>query len=208
MKFTDLSQNIVFNTVSDIVSENRQQAFVIGGYVRDLILDRPSKDIDIVVEGSGIGLAKSVAKSISHGIHVSYFKSFGTAMFQWEGVDYEFVGARRESYSRDSRKPIVEDGTIEDDQIRRDFTINALAISLHSSNFGELIDPFNGLSDLKRGVIRTPQDPNITFSDDPLRMLRAIRFACQLNFHIDEEAYSAIEKKCGKTWNYLKGANK
>jgi poly(A) polymerase len=194
MKFTDLSQNIVFNTVSDIVSENRQQAFVIGGYVRDLILDRPSKDIDIVVEGSGIGLAKSVAKSISHGIHVSYFKSFGTAMFQWEGVDYEFVGARRESYSRDSRKPIVEDGTIEDDQIRRDFTINALAISLHSSNFGELIDPFNGLSDLKRGVIRTPQDPNITFSDDPLRMLRAIRFACQLNFHIDEEAYSAIEK--------------
>lgn len=192
MKFSDLTQNIVFKNVSDIVSVSNQQAYVIGGYVRDMILDRPSKDIDIVVEGSGISLAKNVAKRINPSIHVSYFKSFGTAMFQWEGVEYEFVGARKESYGRDSRKPIVEDGTIEDDQLRRDFTINALAISLHEDNFGELIDPFGGLSDLKRGLIKTPQNPDITFSDDPLRMLRAIRFASQLNFHIDEVAYDAI----------------
>jgi poly(A) polymerase len=194
MKFSELSQNIVFKTVSDIVTEENQQAFVIGGYVRDLVLNRPSKDIDIVVEGSGIGLAKAVAQMLDPKLHVSYFKRFGTAMFQWEGVEYEFVGARKESYSKESRKPVVEDGSIQDDQIRRDFTINALAISLHHKTFGEMVDPFNGLSDLKRGVIKTPQNPDITFSDDPLRMLRAIRFAAQLNFQIDEVAYNAIVK--------------
>lgn len=194
MKFSELSQNIVFKTVSDIVTEKNQQAFVIGGYVRDLVLNRPSKDIDIVVEGSGIGLAKAVAQMLDPKLHVSYFKRFGTAMFQWEGVEYEFVGARKESYSKESRKPVVEDGSIQDDQIRRDFTINALAISLHQNTFGKMVDPFNGLSDLKRGVIRTPQNPDITFSDDPLRMLRAIRFATQLSFQIDEVAYNAIVK--------------
>jgi poly(A) polymerase len=194
MKFKELSSNIVFKAVSDIITETNQQAYVIGGFVRDLILDRPSKDIDIVVEGSGIGMAKKVANLISPKINVSYFKSFGTAMFQWEGIEYEFVGARKESYNRDSRKPIVEDGTIEDDQLRRDFTINALAISLNAETFGELVDPFNGIGDLKRGLIRTPQDPDVTFSDDPLRMMRAVRFASQLNFKIDEEAFEAIKK--------------
>lgn len=192
MKFSEYIQNIVFKQVSDIISPKDQAAYVIGGFVRDLLLERESKDVDIVVEGSGIDLAMEVARALDPKINVSYFKNFGTAMFQYEGIEYEFVGARKESYKRNSRKPVVEDGTVEDDQLRRDFTINALALSLHEDSFGELTDPFNGLSDLRRGLIRTPRDPKITFSDDPLRMLRAVRFASQLNFFIDDEAFEAI----------------
>lgn len=198
MKFSEDIQNIVFERISAIVTQSEQQAYVIGGYVRDLILDRPSKDIDIVVEGSGIELAQKVARDLSPSIKVSYFKSFGTAMFRYKDKEYEFVGARKESYRRDSRKPIVENGTVQDDQLRRDFTINALAISLNKDNYGELIDPFTGLSDLKRGIIRTPQDPHVTFSDDPLRMIRAIRFATQLNFKIDDTAFQAITDKASR----------
>ncbi len=192
MKFSENIQNIVFKQVSNIISSKDQVAYVIGGFVRDLLLNRTSKDVDIVVEGSGIDLAREVARALDPEINVSYFKNFGTAMFQYEGIEYEFVGARKESYQRNSRKPVVEDGTVEDDQLRRDFTINALALSLHKNNYGELTDPFNGLSDLRRGIIRTPQNPKITFSDDPLRMLRAIRFASQLNFFIDDDALNAI----------------
>lgn len=192
MKFSESIQNIIFRHVSEIVSEKGQSAFVIGGFVRDLILGRDSKDVDIVVEGSGIELAKNVAKLVDPRIKVSFYKSFGTAMFRHGDTEYEFVGARKESYNRNSRNPVVEDGSVEDDQLRRDFTINALALSLHKDNFGELIDPFDGYNDLKRGLIRTPQDPHVTFSDDPLRMLRAIRFATQLKFEIDEVAYNAI----------------
>ncbi len=192
MKFSESIQNIVFKHVSDIVTVRGQEAYVIGGFVRDLILGRSSKDVDIVVEGSGIALAKEVAQKIDSRIKVSFFKSYGTAMFRYKGAEYEFVGARKESYNRDSRKPVVEDGTVADDQLRRDFTINALALTLRKEKFGELVDPFNGYSDLNRGIIRTPRDPKVTFSDDPLRMLRAIRFAAQLDFHIDEAAYDAI----------------
>lgn len=168
-------------------------AFVIGGFVRDILLERPSKDIDIVVEGSGIDIAKKSADIL--GIKtVSVFKSFGTAMFKHKDIEVEFVGARKESYRSDSRKPIVEDGTIKEDQDRRDFTINALAISLNDENFGTLIDPFNGVKDLENKILRTPLDPEITFSDDPLRMMRAMRFASQLNFTINKEAYNAIVK--------------
>jgi len=192
MKFSENIQNIVFQHISEIVTRQNQPAYVIGGFVRDLILGRASKDVDIVVEGSGIALAKEVARRIDPKIRVSFFKSYGTAMFRYKDKEYEFVGARKESYNRDSRNPEVEDGSVEDDQLRRDFTINALALSLAEPDFGELVDPFNGYADLKRGIIRTPRDPKVTFSDDPLRMLRAIRFAAQLNFHIDEQAYDAI----------------
>lgn len=194
MNFPEITNNKVFKTISDITSGRGIPAFIIGGYVRDLILGRPSNDADIVVEGSGIDIAKEVAKAISPRIKVSYFKNFGTAMFQCEGMEYEFVGARKESYNRNSRNPIVESGSIKEDQLRRDFTINALAIDLNTSNLGNLSDPFNGILDLKKGIIRTPQDPLITFSDDPLRMLRAIRFASQLNFFIDETAIAAISE--------------
>lgn len=174
-------------------AELKVNAFVIGGFVRDLYLERPSKDIDIVVEGSGIELAQRAAKNL--GIrNVNIFKSFGTAQFHFDDWDVEFVGARKESYRADSRKPIVEDGTIEEDQDRRDFTINALALSLNEQNFGELIDPFNGLSDLKNKILRTPLEPGITFSDDPLRMMRGIRFASQLDFTLTREAFDAIAK--------------
>ena len=161
--------------------------------LRDLMLNRPCKDIDIVVEGSGIALAKEVARKMRAG-KVSVFKNFGTAMFRCGDVEVEFVGARRESYQRDSRKPIVEDGSIADDQNRRDFTINALALRLNAQGFGDLVDPFKGLDDLENRLIRTPLDPDVTYSDDPLRMMRAVRFAAQLGFRIEEESLSSIRR--------------
>lgn len=183
----------VFRVVSDISEEENLQVYAIGGYVRDCLLERPSKDIDIVVMGNGIELANKAAHIL--GIkRVSVFKNFGTAMFRYGDVEVEFVGARKESYSPDSRKPKVAMGTIEDDQKRRDFTINALALSLRKETYGELVDPFDGMSDLGNRIIRTPQDPETTFSDDPLRMMRAIRFATQLDFRIEDETYSGIEK--------------
>ena len=183
----------IFKTVSETASELGMSAFVVGGFVRDLILDRPSKDIDFVVLGSGLKLAEETAKKLDVK-KVAYYKNFGTAAFVFDGLEIELVGARKESYTRDSRKPIVEDGTLEDDQNRRDFTINALAISLGKSSFGEVVDPFDGLGDLKRKLIRTPLDPDITYSDDPLRMLRAIRFSSQLGFKIETESLKAIER--------------
>jgi poly(A) polymerase len=183
----------VFKVASQIVTEKNLQAYVIGGFVRDLILDRPSKDIDIVVVGNGLDLAKECARILRVN-KVSVFENFGTAQFKYKDLDVEFVGARKESYRQDSRKPIVENGTLEDDQNRRDFTINALALSLHADNFGDIIDPFNGLTDLEKGIIRTPLDPDITYSDDPLRMMRAIRFASQLGFKIESESLNSILK--------------
>lgn len=170
------------------------QAFVIGGWVRDLILGRPCKDIDIVAIGSGIGLAERVSKKLGNRYHVNIYKNFGTAQIACEDYDIEFVGARKESYRAESRKPVVENGTLEDDQNRRDFTINALAISLGSGNYGELIDPFDGMADMKSQTIRTPLDPDITYSDDPLRMMRAIRFATQLGYTIDQPSLQSISK--------------
>jgi poly(A) polymerase len=181
----------IFNIISEVSESENLSCYVIGGYVRDCILGRKSKDIDIVVAGSGIKLARLAAERAKAG-KVSVFENFGTAMFRYGGAEIEFVGARKESYRRDSRKPIVEDGTLEDDQVRRDFTINALAISLNKSDFGALVDPFGGVEDLKNGIIRTPTDPLITFSDDPLRMMRAIRFATQLGFDIEEVTWNAI----------------
>ena len=186
--------HIVFKKVSEVCQTNELKAFVIGGFVRDLLLHRPSKDIDIVTEGSGIELAQKVARLLDPKIKVIVFKNFGTAMFRYRDLEIEFVGARKESYQRDSRKPIVEDGSLEDDQKRRDFTINALALSLHPDNFGDLIDPFNGKQDLQDKTLRTPLNPDTTYSDDPLRMLRAIRFACQLDFTIEQESFAAIER--------------
>ncbi len=182
----------VLDVVSEIITSKNNDAYVIGGYVRDLILNRPSKDIDIVVVGSGIELATETAKKLDSSLNVTVFKNFGTAMFKYKDFEYEFVGARKESYERNSRKPFVEEGTLEDDQNRRDLTINALALSLKKSNFGEIIDPFNGLEDIKNKIIRTPLEPTITFSDDPLRMMRAIRFATQLDFKINPVTFEAI----------------
>lgn len=187
----------VFGVISEIISQDDRQAFVIGGFVRDLFLNRPSKDIDIVVVGSGIELAEEVAARF-RGTHLSVFKSFGTAMLRIADTEVEFVGARRESYRTNSRKPIVEDGTLDDDQNRRDFTINALALSLRQETFGQLVDPFDGLADLQNGIIRTPLDPIVTFSDDPLRMMRAIRFATQLGFRICDETLSGIEQTASR----------
>jgi poly(A) polymerase len=187
----------VFKVACQIVTENNAEAYVIGGYVRDLILGRPSKDIDIVVVGNGMDLAKACAAKLRVK-KVSLFENFGTAHFMYKDLDVEFVGARKESYRRDSRKPIVENGTLKDDQDRRDFTINALAISLHADNFGELIDPFGGLDDLEKRIIRTPLAPDTTYSDDPLRMMRAIRFASQLNFKIERESLEAISKNASR----------
>jgi poly(A) polymerase len=181
----------IFKVTAQICQEENIQAFVIGGFVRDLLLDRPSKDIDIVVLGSGLELAEKCAEKLRVK-KVSFFKNFGTAQFKYKDLEIEFVGARKESYSRDSRKPIVENGTLEDDQNRRDFTINAFALALHPDQFGNLIDPFNGLNDLENGIIRTPLEPATTFSDDPLRMMRAIRFATQLNFKIENTSLQAI----------------
>lgn len=181
----------VFKVVSQIVTEKGLEAYVIGGFVRDLFLERPSKDIDIVVVGDGPELAAEAAR-ILRVKKVSYFKTYGTAQFRYKDLDIEFVGARKESYQRDSRKPLVTSGTLTDDQNRRDFTINALALSLRSENFGVLVDPFGGMEDLEAGIIRTPLDPDITFSDDPLRMMRAVRFATQLDFKIEPECLNSI----------------
>lgn len=185
-------QHPIFTVIGGIADELNQETYVIGGFVRDLILNRPSPDIDVVTIGSGIQLAEKVAKKLGPNIHVSVFKTFGTAMLKYQSLEVEFVGARKESYHEDSRKPIVEDGTLEEDQNRRDFTINALAICLNNNRFGELIDPFGGIQDIENKIIRTPLDPGITFSDDPLRMMRAIRFATQLDFTIEEKTLEAI----------------
>lgn len=187
----------VFKVTSEIVTEKGLQAYVIGGFVRDILLNRPSKDIDIVVVGDGLALAEACAEKLRVK-KVSLFKNFRTAQFKYKDLDIEFVGARKESYSRDSRKPIVEDGTLNDDQRRRDFTINALAISLHKDSFGELIDPFNGLQDMEDGILRTPLDPDTTFSDDPLRMMRAVRFANQLDYKIEKQALEAIRRNANR----------
>jgi len=184
-------QNPIFKTLSAIADKNNTEAYVIGGFVRDLFLNRPSKDIDVVVVGNGIDYAEAVGQKL--GSKVAIFKNFGTANIKINDLEIEFVGARKESYRSESRKPIVEDGTLEDDQLRRDFTINALAINLNANHFGELLDPFNGVKDLEDKLIRTPLNPEITFSDDPLRMMRAIRFASQLNFRIDDAAIIAIK---------------
>lgn len=187
----------IFRIVSETAQEQGVRAFVIGGYVRDCFLGRPSKDIDIVVEGSGIALAEAVGAKVRS--NVSVFKNFGTAMLRFKGIEIEFVGARKESYNRDSRKPIVEDGTLEEDQLRRDFTINAMAFSLQPEDFGALVDPFGGIRDLAAGIIRTPLDPDTTYSDDPLRMVRAVRFATKLStetqqFKIVQESLDSIRR--------------
>jgi poly(A) polymerase len=182
----------VFKTISMVADKLQVDAYVVGGYVRDILLERNSKDIDFVCVGSGIALAQAVAKELGPKVRVNVFKNFGTAQIHFEDMDLEFVGARKESYSHDSRKPVVEDGTLDDDQKRRDFTINAMAIALNGKNFGELVDPFNGVQDLKKKTIRTPLDPVITFSDDPLRMMRAVRFASQLNFDIEPDTFAAL----------------
>ena len=182
----------IFHQISETADELGVECYVVGGYVRDIFLERPSKDIDVVVVGSGIALAEALAKRLGKRAHLSVFKNFGTAQVKFHHTEVEFVGARKESYQRDSRKPIVEDGTLEDDQNRRDFTINALAICLNKARFGELVDPFGGMDDLWEKTIRTPLDPDITFSDDPLRMMRCIRFATQLNFYIDDETFESL----------------
>jgi putative nucleotidyltransferase with HDIG domain len=188
----------VFRLISEAADRLGLECYVVGGYVRDIFLERPSNDIDVVVVGSGIAVAEELKRMLGRKAHLSVFRNFGTAQvkFHQKGVEYEveLVGARKESYSHDSRKPIVEDGTLEDDQNRRDFTINAMAICLNKNRFGELVDPFNGLADLEDGIIATPLDPEITFSDDPLRMMRCIRFATQLNFQIEDETFEALER--------------
>lgn len=183
-----------FHLISEAADELGIEAYVIGGYVRDIFLRRPSKDIDVVAVGSGIELAKAVARKLGRGAYLSVFKNFGTAQVKAGELELEFVGARRESYTHDSRKPVVEDGTLEDDQNRRDFTINALALCLNKDRYGELVDPFGGLEDMDDLIICTPLDPDITFSDDPLRMMRAVRFASQLGFFIHPETFEAIER--------------
>jgi poly(A) polymerase len=189
----ELDQNPIFRAVGDAAAELGVEAFVVGGFVRDLLLGRTGKDIDFVCVGSGIALASAAAARMGKHIAVNSFKNFGTAQFVFDGYEYEFVGARKESYRADSRKPIVEDGTLEEDQWRRDFTINAMALSLNRDTYGDLLDPFNGLADLKNRIIRTPLDPETTFSDDPLRMMRAVRFASQLDFDIAPDTYEGLK---------------
>jgi poly(A) polymerase len=194
----NFSEHLHTDKIFEILAENATrlglETYLVGGYVRDLILKRTCKDIDVVCVGSGIELALAVAKTIGPDTNVTVFKNFGTAMLRYKDWEVEFVGARKESYNRNSRNPIVEDGTLQDDQNRRDFTINALAISLNKNNYGDLVDPFGGVEDLKKKIIRTPLNPDITFSDDPLRIMRAIRFATQLNFDIEPETFDAISR--------------
>lgn len=182
----------LFHILTETADELSLECYLVGGYVRDLFLERPTNDIDVVVVGSGIAIAEAFAQKLGKGAHLSVFRNFGTAQVKWHNHEVEFVGARRESYSHDSRKPIVEDGTLEDDQNRRDFTINAMAICLNQDRLGELVDPFDGVRDLEDGIIATPLDPDITFSDDPLRMMRCVRFATQLNFVIEDETFEAL----------------
>lgn len=184
----------IFHFISEAADSIGLECYVVGGYVRDLFLERPSNDIDVVVVGSGISVATKLKERLGRKAHLSVFRNFGTAQVKYRDIEVEFVGARKESYSHDSRKPHVEDGTLEDDQNRRDFTINALAVCLNKDRFGELVDPFDGIADMEDGIIRTPLDPDITFSDDPLRMLRCIRFATQLKFYIEEETFEALER--------------
>lgn len=186
--------NKIFKTISQVADEMQLETYVIGGFVRDLYLNRPSKDIDIVTVGSGIELAQKVAKQLRPKSGVNVFKNFGTAMLKYKNLEIEFVGARKESYQKDSRKPVIEDGSLQDDQNRRDFTINALALRLNQNQFGELLDSFDGVKDIRDKIIRTPLEPDITFSDDPLRMMRAIRFAAQLNFEIESKTLQSIAK--------------
>ena len=196
MNLKEHLSNPVFRLVGSVADEVGQPCLVVGGYVRDIFLERHSTDIDFVTVGSGIRIAENLAAKLGPKTSLAVYRNFGTAQVKYKGLELEFVGARKESYSHDSRKPIVENGTLEDDQNRRDFTINAMAVSVNEANFGELVDPFGGLDDLKRRIIRTPLDPDITFSDDPLRMMRAIRFATQLDFEIYPETFSAIARNC------------
>ena len=195
MNYNKALDNPIFKIIAKASQELNLESYVIGGFVRDFILQRDfKKDIDIVAIGSGIELALRVSELLPHKPKVQVFKNYGTAMLRYKEIDIEFVGARKESYNQESRNPIVENGTLEDDQNRRDFTINALAFSLNENNYGELVDPFNGLTDLENKIIKTPLSPDITYSDDPLRMLRGIRFATQLNFEIETESLTAIER--------------
>ncbi len=199
MNYKEALQQSVFKTITQSVEELKLEAFVIGGFVRDFLLQRGSaKDIDIVAIGSGIDLAKQVAKNLPNTPKVQIFKTYGTAMIKFNTIEIEFVGARKESYSENSRNPVVENGSLEDDQNRRDFTINALALSVNKNTFGDLLDPFNGIKDLENKIIKTPLNPDITYSDDPLRMLRAIRFATQLNFTIEAESLEAISRNASR----------
>ena len=184
----------IFHHISTAADKFGLECYVVGGYVRDLFLERPSNDIDVVVVGSGIQVASELKAILGKKAHLSVFRNFGTAQVKYKNIEVEFVGARKESYSHDSRKPIVEDGTLEDDQNRRDFTINAMAVCLNKARFGELVDPFGGIDDLWDGIIRTPLDPDVTFSDDPLRMMRCVRFATQLNFFIEDETFEVLER--------------
>ncbi|MFC2439317.1 MAG: CCA tRNA nucleotidyltransferase [Segatella maculosa] len=188
----------IFHLIADEADKLGLECYVVGGYVRDLFLERPSNDIDVVVVGSGIQVASALKSRLGKRAHLSVFRNFGTAQVKYRGLEVEFVGARKESYSHDSRKPHVEDGTLEDDQNRRDFTINALAVCLNKERFGQLVDPFDGVYDIEDGIIRTPLDPDITFSDDPLRMLRCIRFATQLNFFIEDETFEALQRNADR----------
>ena len=201
LELAQILDRTIFRQISQVADEMGVECYVVGGFVRDIFLERPSNDIDVVVVGSGIEVATRLKKILGRKAHLSIFRNFGTAQVKTEGdnaIEVEFVGARRESYRHDSRKPIVEDGTLEDDQNRRDFTINAMAICLNSKRFGELVDPFDGLADLKEGIIATPLDPEVTFSDDPLRMMRCVRFATQLRFNIEPDTFDALERMAAR----------
>ena len=206
----NLSQNLKHTEILGVVSKAAVNlgypVYLVGGFVRDMVMDKTSKDIDLVCVGSGIKLAREVSRLSEKPTKVNVFKNFGTAMLNCNGYELEFVGARKESYRRDSRKPIVEDGTLDDDLQRRDFTINAMAISLNQEDYGTLLDPFDGIQDIQKKIIRTPLDPEITFSDDPLRMMRAIRFAAQLEFDIDADTFQAMTNNASRLKNCQQGA--